>query len=328
MFGRTLPGKPDLIHFLLLPGFSMMAFASSIEPLRAANQIAGRKLFDWRTVTIDGKPVKASNGVETAPGGCFADPCEASTLLICAGLGVGTFHHPQLAPRLRELARNGVALGGICTGALPLARAGLLDGYRCTIHWESVEPFAEEFPHLNITATLFEADGNRYTCSGGTAPLDMMVGSIAQDYGKDLAVRVAEMLLHHSVRHPHDAQRMSLEHRTGITHPKLLAVIAHMEAYIESPTPVAALADSVQLSKRQLERLFRDRLGTTPTRYYLELRLQRARLLMQETSMPILHVGVATGFTSSSHFTRCYRAYFGVSPRAERLSLRRIFQFT
>jgi len=324
MFSASNGHLPEQVEYLILPNFSMMAFTSSIEPLRAANLLSGRELYAWRTYSIDGAAVTASNGITVAPHGALADAGQAATLFVCAGVGVENFDDASVNARLRELAHRGVALGGVCTGALVLARAGLLDGYRCTIHWENVEGFVEEFPELHVTATLFETDRGRYTCSGGTAPLDMMINAIARAHGDDLALRVAELLLHNSVRHPHDMQRMPLQHRLGISHPKLLAVIAHMEAYIESPVPVCELAESVQISNRQLERLFQERLGKTPSRYYLELRLHRARLLLLQTSMSVLQVAVAAGFTSASHFARCYRNYFGKSPTVERARPERI----
>ncbi len=324
MIGINDNQKPTMIELLLLPRFSMMAFSSVVEPLRAANQLAGRTLYQWRTFSLDGEPVAASNGVVVTPDGALAATGGGAILLVCAGLGAERFDEPRLTRRLRELARRGEALGGVCTGTIALARAGLLDGYRCTLHWENVEGFVEEFPDLELTATLFEIDRDRWTSSGGTAPMDMVISTIARAHGEDLAVRVAEFLLHHAVRHPHDAQRMPIQHRTGITHAKLLAAIAHMEAYVESPVSLVEVAEAVDLSPRQLERLFKQRLHKTPSRYYLELRLQRARLLLQQTSMSVIQVAVASGFTSASHFARCYRDFFNRSPRSERHDLARI----
>lgn len=324
MFGNTRISGEEKIGFLLLPYFSMMAFTSSVEPLRAANQLKDKMLYSWHTYSVDGNPVVASNGVEIKVDDSLKNSGNAKTIIVCAGLGAESFNDKSVFRTLRTLAHNDIALGGVCTGALALARAGLLEKYRCTIHWENVEAFVEEFPDLEVTATMFEVDRNRYTCSGGTAPLDMMINSIARDHGDDLAVNVAELLLHTTPRHPHDPQRMPLEHRTGITHPKLLAVIAHMEAYIESPVAVNELAKSAGLSSRQLERLFRDRLRTTPSRYYLDLRLQRARLLLHQTTMSVLQIAVASGFGSASHFTRSYHYHFNKTPSGERRNVTRI----
>ena len=324
MFESGKARTPQKIAFLLLPDFSMMAFTSSVEPLRAANRLSGKKLYDWHIVTHDGQPARASNGIAMVPDGSLFEDFEADTLFVCAGVRAERFSDRKVFDRLRELGRRGIALGGVCTGSLALARAGLLDGYRCTIHWENMEGFVEDFPRLDITATLFEIDRDRYTCSGGTAPLDMMIYAIARDFGDQLAIGVAEQMLHSFVRQPHDAQRMSIQYRTGISNAKLLAVIAYMEAYLESPVSLAELATSVDLSVRQLERLFRNYLGKTPTKYYLELRLQRARLLLRQTTMPILQVAVASGFQSASHFARCYRELFGCAPRSERTHPERI----
>ena len=295
-----------------------------MEPLRAANRQSGRQLYTWTTLSVDGQQVLASNRVAVVPDGCIHDSISPDALFVCAGVRANRFNDEKAFARLRGLARSGVAIGGVCTGSLALARAGLLSGHRCTIHWENVGSFVESYPELDVTATLYEIDRGRYTCSGGTAPLDMMINSIASDHGEDLAISVAEQMLHTFMRHPHDTQRMSVRYRTGISNPKLLAAIAHMEAYLEHPVSLRELAESVELSHRQLERLFREHLGKTPSRYHLELRLRRARLLLRQTAMPIIQIVVASGFSSASHFARCYREYFMHSPTEERAHLQRI----
>ena len=319
MFGPTAQNRPLELLFLVVPDFSMMAFTSSIEPLRAANRLSGRKLYAWTTLTSDGQPVSASNGILLVPDMAMGDVNSVpAAVVLCSGLRVERIDDPKLFAWLRRLARQGAAVGGVCTAPLLLARAGLLDGYRCTIHWENMEGFAEDFPELAITATLYEVDRDRFTCSGGTAPLDMMLRLIAEQHGQDLAVEVAELMVHSVMRHPYDPQRMSLSYRTGIRHPKLLGAIAHMEAFLETPISQADLAQSVELSSRQLERLFNKYLSVSPSRYYLTLRLNRARLLLTQTAMPILQVAVACGFTSAAHFARSYRSLFGHPPRQER----------
>jgi len=320
MFGANPGEKPQDAAFLLIPEFSMMAFTSAVEPLRAANRLGEDTLYRWCTLSVDGAPVKASNGVTVVPDMALTQAGEIGVPFVCSGLNPERYVETNVLNWLRRQAAFGSPLGAVCTGSLILARAGLLDGFRNTIHWENMEAFVEEFPHLDITATLFEIDRTRYTCSGGTAPLDMMVYSISADFGEKLAVMVSEEMLHTIQRHPHDPQRMSLQHRVGITNPKLLAAIAYMEAYLETPVCLHDLADWVGVSERQLARLFRSYLGKTPSRYYLELRLERARLLLRQTSMPILQIAVACGFTSSTHFAKCYRQYFRHSPRAERRS--------
>jgi transcriptional regulator GlxA family with amidase domain len=199
-----------------------------------------------------------------------------------------------------------------------LARAGLLDGYRCTIHWENLPGFAEEFPDIEVIAELYEIDRNRFTCSGGTAALDMMLNLIALNLGHDIAAGVADQLMHHRIRSGYEGQRMELRARLDISHPKLLEAITNMEENLETPMSCAELARGVGLSPRQLERLFRKHLSRSPTHYYLGLRLDRARFLLLQTSLSILNVALACGFVSASHFSKCYREYFGWAPSDER----------
>ena len=313
---------PYHVAFVLVPHFSMLAFTSAIEPLRAANLLSEQRLYSWELLSFDGGPVSASNSVRVEPDGAFSQCRIADAIIVCSGLWAERVREPSLVRWLKERSRRRIPIGAICTGALVLARAGLLDGYRCTVHWENVESFVEEFPNLQLTATLYEFDRDRFTCSGGTAPLDMMLYAIHERHGAELGIRVAEFMLHAVPRMPHDAQRLSLQYRTGLSHPKLLAVIAQMEAFLESPVSLRELGAGVGLSTRQLERLFQTHLGTTPKRYYLELRLKRARLLLRQTTMPILQVAVACGFTSPSHFAQAYGKLFLRSPRIERAALR------
>ncbi len=318
MFGRQPVPKSQNVGFLLTPQFSLIAFTSAIEPLRAANRVSRQTLFTWQLFSIDGQPVRASNDVEFNPDAKFADEITCDILIVCAGIRSYDHINPKTSAVLRSLARKGMPLGSVCTGTVALAEAGLLNDYRCTIHWENIESLAERYPQLNITATLFEADRNRFTCSGGMAALDMMIHSIRLDYGRDLSMRVADQMLYTSIREPQDLQRMAIEQRTGITHPKLLGAIGYMEAYLESTITMKDLAKNVGLSLRQLERLFHDKLETTPARFYQNMRLDRARALLRQTAMPILEIAIATGFNSPSYFTKSYKSKFGYTPRQER----------
>lgn len=320
MFGSNLNKTPQKLGFLLLPNFSMIAFTASIEPLRSANRLSRETLYEWQTLSIDGLPVTASNGVKITPDKAVRFGHDSDVVFVCAGTKPQKYLSSTLQNELRSLALRGKALGAVCTGSFALAYAGILTGYRCTIHWEDLETFKEVYPNLDITATLFEIDRNRFTCSGGTAPLDMMIYSIKLDHGETLALNVAEQMLHNFVREPQDNQRMAIEHRTGIHNPKLLAAIGFMEAYIEAPLSLERLAKNVGLSLRQLERLFRSDIGTTPAKYYLSLRLKRARQFLRRTSMSVLEVGIAVGFNSPSHFGKSYKDKFGHSPTQERNS--------
>lgn len=318
MFGQNTGKTPQSIGFLLLPQFSMIAFTACIEPLRSANRLARKQLYEWKTISLDGKAVEASNQVTITPDSGIEAAKSCDVVFVCAGVQPLKNLPKGLSGELRALARKGIPLGSVCTGSVALAKAGLLDEHRCTIHWENIEGFAETFPDLEIMATLFEIDRNRFTCSGGTAPLDMMIYSIKLDHGDTLALNVAEQMLLNFVREPQDGQRMAIEYRTGIKHPKMLAAISYMEAHIETPVSMMALSREVGLSLRQLERLFKSHVELTPAQYYLDLRTRRARHLLRQSPMSIMEIAVATGFNSASHFTQIYKKHFDKTPRQER----------
>ena len=191
--------------------------------------------------------------------------------------------------------------------------------HRCTIHWENLPGFAEDFPDIPVTADLFEIDRKRFTCSGGTAALDLMLHRIAEKHGPPLATKVSELCLAERMRGPADRQRMPLRVRLGVHHPRLIRSVELMESNIEEPMSQERLAILVGLSRRQLERLFRRHLGRTPAQYYLETRLERSRHLLYQTDLPIMSVACACGFVSASHFSTCYRQMFGKTPREERV---------
>ena len=312
------PTRPQQIGFLLLNEFSMLAFASALEPLRAANRQTNRDLFNWVITSPGGTVAIASNGVEVRADGDLTILQECRMVFVCAGVNVRGNTDRNVLNLIRRLDRNGAVIGAICTGTYVMAAAGLLDGRRCTIHWENIDGLSEEFPDLEITNDLFEVDGTRVTCSGGTASLDMMLNLITQAHGAALAAEISDQFIHDRIREPTDRQRMELRSRLGVSHPKLLAVVKTMEDNLEEPLAQTDIARMTNLSTRQLERLFRKYLNTTPTRYYLNLRLARARHLLRQTSMSILSVALACGFVSASHFSKCYRECYGRTPRAER----------
>jgi transcriptional regulator GlxA family with amidase domain len=296
----------------------MLAFTSAVEPLRAANRMSGRKLYEWKIISHDGRPVSSSSLIEVLPHGGLDDFEMLPNVVVVAGLSAQFFEDRKLFAWLRRLARRGCRIGALSTGSYTLAKAGLLDGYRCTIHWENLTGFREDFSNLDATGELFEIDRGRFTCSGGTAALDLMLSLMALEHGRTLATQVAEQFIHERIRDTHDRQRMSLRSRLGISHPKLLKVLELMEEHLEEPLPRSDLARRTGLSTRQLERLFRKYLGRTPTRYYQELRLYRARTLLTQTSLSVLDVALACGFVSASHFSKCYREFFRCTPREER----------
>lgn len=304
--------------FLLAPRFSMIAFACAVEPLRIANRIARKPLYAWRLAAEGGEAAQCSNGARVSVDMGLDDVERDATILVCGGIDVHLAATRPLMTWLRRQARLGARVGAVCTGAYLLARAGLLEGRRCTIHWENRAAFAEEFPDIEVTSRVFEVDGDRMTCAGGAAGADMMLDLIAREHGPGLASLVADQMVLGSVRAAGEEQRLSAPARIGVRHPKLVSVVQRMEGAIEDPVSPADLAAEVGMSTRQLERLFRRYLNRSPKRYYMELRLQKARSLLLQTDMSVINVALACGFTSPSHFSKCYRSQFGRTPYRER----------
>jgi len=311
-----------MFGFLLIPQFSMVCLGTAVEAMRQANRQAREQLYDWILITHDGAPARPSCGLELTPVKAIGEVEACANIVAVGGLDSHLFGDRKTLSWLRRLARQGANIGAMSTGSHLLAQAGLLDGYRCTIHWEDLEAFAERHPDLDVTGEIFEIDRSRFTCSGGTASLDLMLHHIGVRHGHELAAKVSEQYMHERIRDRHDHQRMNLRSRFGVAHPKLVAVIQRMEENLEEPMSRAALARDVGLSTRQLERLFRKYLKRTPTRFYLEFRLDRARLLLRQTTMSVLDVALACGFVSASHFSKCYREHFGRTPGEERRGAR------
>lgn len=317
MTGPRETGSKEFV-FLLLESFSMIAFAAAVSPLRLANSMAQKEIYRWRIVAENGEAVTASNGVRVLADGGLDDINHDAMIFVCSGTEVSRHTTRGVLTWLRKQSRRGVAVGALCTGTFSLAKAGLLTNARCTIHWENRESFREDFPDINLTNRYFERDGARWTCAGGTAGADMMINMITEDQGRDLAAMVIDQLVLTPLRGRTDEQRISVPARMGVRHPKLTAVIHTMEEHIEEPISPARLAADVGMSTRQLERLFRRYLNRSPKRYYMELRLQRARNLLLQTDMAVINVALACGFTSPSHFSKCYRSHFDRTPYRER----------
>jgi len=310
--------SPKRFVFLLLDNFTMMSFAGAIEPLRIANRMAGQTLYGWLLAGEGGESVTCSNGASFRLDIGLEDIDREDTILVCGGVDVQKATTRAILNWLRREARRGVAVGGLCTGSYALAKAGLLDGRKATIHWENQDGFAEEFTEVTLSKSVFVIDGNRLSTAGGTASLDLMLKIIANDHGEDLANAVADQLIYSAIRTDRDTQRLSIPTRIGVRHPKLAQVIGMMEAAIEEPVSPSELAEDVGMSTRQLERLFRRYLNRSPKRYYMELRLQKARNLLMQTDMSVINVALACGFASPSHFPKCYRAQYNTTPYRER----------
>lgn len=313
------PAVPQTFGFLAVPKFAMLAFTAAVEPLRAANLISGRTLYDWRVISADGQPVRSSNHIQLVADCAIEAAGPLSNIIVCGGLDGQLFNDQRVLAWLRRMVRAGARMGAMSDGTYILARAGLLDGYRCTIHWHCLAGFTEMFPNIQVSAELFCIDRLRFTSSGGTASMDLMLHMIEMDHGRELAIAVAETFLHDRIRSDVDRQRMPLRLRLGVSHPKMIEVIGLMEENLEEPFSCAELAQRCDISARQMERLFRKYLARTPRRHYLQLRLERAYRLLTQSSLPVIEVALACGFVSPSHFAKCYRDYFKQVPRSTRL---------
>ncbi len=299
----------------------MIGFSGAIETLRLANHITRDSLFDWITVSLDREAVRASNGLLISADCALKEVPHVEVLFVCGGVNPAKCWSPELGRALQSIDKRGGALGALCTGAYQLAKSGLLDGVRCTLHWENLVSTREEFPKAMITSDIYEIDKNRYTCAGGTTAIDLMLELISRSHGKELAAAISEEAVIDRIRTKDDQQRIPLRQQIGTSQPKLTEAVKLMEANLEEPISPDELAGYVGISRRQLERLFRTYLDCTPSRYYLELRLRNARMLLLQTENSIVDISLMCGFISTPHFSKCYREMFGLPPRDERRRL-------
>jgi len=304
--------------FLTLANYSLIAVANALEPLRMANRLVGKDVYEWSVISLDGQASESSSGLKLTPAGALDKLGPVDILFVCGGINIREAVTPALLTALRRLAERRVQLGALCTGGYALAKAGLLDNFRATIHWENLSALREEFPRVLISDQLFTIDRNRFTCSGGTAPLDLMLNLIEGKLGSRISQRVSEQFIVDRVRKDRDRQYVPLRARVGVSHRGLIRVAQIMEENIEKPLSLEKIAKATGLSRRHIERLFKRDLNCVPKRYYLEMRLRRARELLLQTAMPIMDITAACGFQSPPHFSKCYRNQYGYPPSAER----------
>lgn len=304
--------------FVLLPQFSLVSFSSALEPLTLANNLSPQPLFDTVVASIDGQPVRSSCCVPVQVDLSLAELGSIDTLFICAASPLDEAAGEVLVRWLQQRPRAGQALGGIGTGSWLLAKAGMLDGYRATIHWWDLNQLRSTYPQIHVSANLFEIDRDRYTCSGGTAAMDMVLNLIGKQQS-ELAAQISEQLVCERIRGGEEPQRVPLRSRLGTgSHPKLVEAVELMEANLEEPLSSDDLAHHVGVSRRHLERLFKKQLEQVPSQYYLELRLEQARQLLRTTELPVLDVASRCGFASASYFSTAYRNHYNLTPREER----------
>jgi transcriptional regulator GlxA family with amidase domain len=312
--GQKSNDAPEIFAFLLVPGLSMMSLASAIEPLRSLNRLAGREAYRWRLASLDGTPVEASNGL-ALPAQEHATALDgADHLFVCGGLRIKQTDEKRYLAVLRGAVRRGIRVGSLSTGTYLLARAGLLAGYRCTIHWENRSAFQEDFPDLSCTNKIYEIDRDRLTCSGGTAAMDMMLHLIADRHGAELARGVANQFHHERIRDEREDQHGGRLEILSHMPQKVRQAIGIMQRHIESPLPLPNVAKRVGLSPRQLERLTLRHAGQSPLRLYMQLRVERARELLIYSDRSVIEVAVRAGFSSTSHFAAWYKRIYGARP--------------
>lgn len=308
------PANPEPIVFVLLPNLSMLAFTSAIEPLRIANQLTGKSLYSWTTMSEDGGNVRCSNGIEIGIDSALGETPADSRIFICSGVQPELSTSAKVADWTRKQWRLGRTVGALCTGTYTLARAGILAGHKFTLHWENIAPFREHFPGLNPVEQLYTMDNRVLTCGGGSAATDLFFKLIYDTHGPVLAQAVLNMCLHTVQRSETDRQQSSTSASIGVRNDKLVRIINHFEAHLDDHINLDVITDELGISRRQMERLFRHYLSTTPKKYLQNLRLQRARILLAETNLPVVDVAVACGFDSAAYFSKRFREAFGMSP--------------
>ncbi|NNC22687.1 GlxA family transcriptional regulator [Salinisphaera sp. USBA-960] len=296
----------------------MMAFVSATEPLRIANRIAGQALFRSYVISVDGVSATGSNGMRLLADYGVADHMTLPSLAVCSGFLPQETPPPAVTRWLMELDRAGCVLGGLDTGCIWLAAAGLMDDARVTLHWESLPSFRERFPAIDAVESLYEISARRFSCAGGAAAMSLTLEMIARSHGRTLAAAVSEQLIHDQARAADSGQRQSLAKRLSTHHPAVVKAAALMETNIEEPLTMPAIARQVGVSPRQMQRLFSDELGATPNAWYLQLRLARARQFIIDTALTLTEVMIACGFNSQATFSRAYRSAYGRTPSAER----------
>lgn len=309
-------GAPALhVSFVLAPRFTMLAFTAALEPFRIANQLAGQALFRWSVHSEDGQPVTASNGLAVLPDAALPAEAPAGWVLVCGGVTPDRTMGATLGHWLRAQWRRGRAVGGLCTGAYALARAGILRGRRFTLHWENIAGFRETFPELSPERQIFCVDERIITCAGGVAAADLALHLIATHHGVGLARKVMEMCLLTAQRGAEAAQLPSTAARLATRNATVLRAAEFLERDCENGFDLRRCADHVGTAPRQLQRLFRQHLGCTPRQFAAELRLDRGRMLLAETNMSVTEVAIACGYASRSAFSKGFRARFGTSPQ-------------
>lgn len=304
------------IAVLVLPRASILEVASVLDPLRNANRQMGHEGFRWRIVTPDGGPVPLTCGIELPSRGDLAAADGADALIVIAGYSQAEVATRTLIAALRRAAGRFRAIGGVDAGPWVMARAGLLDGHRATVHWEDLEDFAAAFPAIEVVPDRFVISGNRFTAAGAVPAADLMLHLIGARCGAAVAGQVADSFLYDSRADGARPQRPGLV--PGARNPRLSAALTLMGQHLDDPLPLVVVARAQGIGARRLEQVFRAGLGQGPGAAYLELRLQAARRMMADTAHPIQEIALRCGFADRSSFSRAFRRRFGLAPRVAR----------
>ncbi|RUU25174.1 GlxA family transcriptional regulator [Mesorhizobium sp. M6A.T.Ce.TU.016.01.1.1] len=316
---------PITVALYLAPGFELLALSSALDVLRLANKAAGREAFRWRTVSHVGDVVRASCGIVVAAEADLAQERRylmqserPSLALVCGDEPHEGRETKVLSAWLRECRQRRIATGAFGSGVAALAKAGLLNDRKCSVHWEALPAFKERFMRIEAAATVYEVEDHIWSCAGGTASFDMMVELVKHHCGEPVAVSVGELAVAGRVRTGDERQRLPLLRQHGRLNPRVVKLIELMQRNLAAPLTMADLAAAAGLSRRQVERLFRNDLGRSPCRYFRELRLEHAKLLLAQSAMPILDIAISCGFVSASHFSRCFRESHQIAPHEAR----------
>jgi transcriptional regulator GlxA family with amidase domain len=320
--GDSLPGHADddrhptprRLGFVLIPGFSLLTLSSAMDAFRLANERSQVPIFSYKTVSIRGKSVASNDGITITVDADISNCEELDIIFIISSLNVVEFHDRDLVQWLRSNARSGVMIAPLGSATVLAARAGILDGYRCSTHWQLYDQFLERFPKVDLTRDLYCIDRRRLTCAGGLSALDLGLTIVSQMVEGDVASEVAEIAVLTRIRSPADSQRMAVPWRYGVHDKRIEHSIILMERNIENPLPLQEIATSVGLSVRQLERLFRKSMQRSPLSIYRQIRLKHSRELLIHSAERITTIAVRCGFADSAHFGRQFKAHFGETP--------------
>jgi transcriptional regulator GlxA family with amidase domain len=313
---------PFRIGVMLIDGFALMSYASVVEPLRAANLLASKDLFQVSHFSATGLVARSSGGAIVETAGSVDTNADFELFLVVAGGDPHEFIKPPVASMLRRLDRRGVTLGGVSGGPVVLAAAGLMENRRMTVHWEHAPMLAALSDNLMVERSLYVIDRDRVTCAGGIAPMDMMHALIAKEHGSEFARLVSDWFLHTEIRPSSGSQRSSLIERYGINDPNILDAIEIMRTHIGDPLQLSQIASLTRVSARQLNRVFGEKTGQSIMNFYRNLRLEYARNLLRNSSMPLTEIALATGFSSSAHFSKSFASQFGGPPSVMRRNSR------